>query len=97
MIVASKPMLQVNVHEAKTNLSRYLARAEAGETIVIAKGGKPIAHLTPLPGSTKDASTSDPRWFFGSMANDMVFSEQASREMDEEIAAMFDAAADKLE
>lgn len=35
----------VNVHEAKTHLSRLLARAEAGEEIVIARGGRPIAKL----------------------------------------------------
>ena len=39
--------MQVNVHEAKTHLSRLLARVEAGEEIVIAKAGKPIARLIP--------------------------------------------------
>lgn len=38
----------VNVHEAKTNLSKLLERAHAGEVIVIAKGGKPYARLGPL-------------------------------------------------
>jgi prevent-host-death family protein len=37
----------VNVHEAKTHLSRLLARVEAGEEITIARAGKPIALLTP--------------------------------------------------
>ena len=37
----------VNVHAAKTNLSRLLERAEAGEEIVIARAGKPIAKLVP--------------------------------------------------
>ncbi len=37
----------VNVHDAKTNLSRLLARVEAGERIVIARAGKPIAVLGP--------------------------------------------------
>jgi prevent-host-death family protein len=37
----------VNVHEAKTHLSRLLARVEAGEEIVIARAGKPIARLSP--------------------------------------------------
>lgn len=41
-------MTTVNVHEAKTNLSRLLARVEAGEEIVIARGGKPIARLEPF-------------------------------------------------
>ena len=38
----------VNVHEAKTHLSRLLARVEAGERIVIARAGHPIAELTPI-------------------------------------------------
>jgi len=43
-------MKTVNVHEAKTHLSRLLARAHAGEEIVIAKGGEPYARLVPLVG-----------------------------------------------
>ncbi len=38
-------MVTVNVHEAKTNLSRLLAQVEAGEDIVIARNGKPVARL----------------------------------------------------
>jgi len=38
----------VNIHEAKTHLSRLLARVQAGEDITIAKAGKPIARLTPI-------------------------------------------------
>ena len=38
-------MLTVNVHEAKTHLSRLLARVEAGEEVVIARNGKPVARL----------------------------------------------------
>ena len=38
----------VNVHEAKTHLSRLLARVEAGERIIIARAGHPIAELTPI-------------------------------------------------
>ena len=41
-------METINVHEAKTQLSRLLERAHAGEEIVIAKAGKPIARLCPL-------------------------------------------------
>jgi len=39
---------QVNVHEAKTHFSKLLARAGAGEEIVIAKAGKPVARLMPI-------------------------------------------------
>ncbi|MGH3086270.1 MAG: type II toxin-antitoxin system Phd/YefM family antitoxin [Rubrobacteraceae bacterium] len=37
----------VNVHEAKTHLSRLLERVSAGEEIIIAKSGKPVARLVP--------------------------------------------------
>ena len=39
---------RVNVHEAKTHLSRLLDRAAAGEEIVIARNGRPVARLVPL-------------------------------------------------
>ena len=41
-------MRTVNVHEAKTHFSRLIDAAHAGETIVVAKGGKPWARLVPL-------------------------------------------------
>ncbi len=40
-------MSVVNVHEAKTHLSRLLERVAAGEEIVIAKAGRPVARLVP--------------------------------------------------
>jgi prevent-host-death family protein len=39
---------QVNIHQAKTQLSKLVERANRGEEIVIAKAGKPIAKLVPL-------------------------------------------------
>jgi prevent-host-death family protein len=41
-------MASINVHAAKTNLSRLIDRAARGEDIVIARSGKPIARLTAL-------------------------------------------------
>jgi prevent-host-death family protein len=41
-------MSTVTIHAAKTNLSKLLARVEAGEEIVIARGRTPIARLTPI-------------------------------------------------
>jgi prevent-host-death family protein len=41
-------MAEVNVHEAKTHLSRLLRRVQAGEEIVIARGGVAIAKLVPV-------------------------------------------------
>lgn len=40
--------VMVNVHQAKTQLSRLLKRAHEGEEIVLAKAGKPYARLVPL-------------------------------------------------
>ncbi len=45
----------VNIHEAKTQLSRYVDQAAAGEEIIIARAGKPVARLVAL------AETSKPR------------------------------------
>ena len=41
-------METVNVHAAKTHLSRLLDRAQAGQEFVIAKAGRPVARLGPL-------------------------------------------------
>ena len=47
-------MIKVNVHQAKTQLSRLLARVSAGEEVVIAKSGKPIARLVPWDQNKKN-------------------------------------------
>lgn len=41
-------MAQFTVHAAKTNLSKLIARAEAGEEIVIVRGREPVAKLVPF-------------------------------------------------
>ncbi len=38
----------VNVHQAKTHFSKLLARVQAGEEIIIAKAGRPIAKIVPI-------------------------------------------------
>ena len=40
--------MQVNLHDAKTHLSRYVDQALAGEEVVIARAGKPLVKLVPL-------------------------------------------------
>ena len=42
-------MVRLNVHEAKTHLSRYLDRVEQGETILLCRHNRPIAEIRPLP------------------------------------------------
>ncbi|MDZ7621539.1 MAG: type II toxin-antitoxin system Phd/YefM family antitoxin [Candidatus Competibacteraceae bacterium] len=41
-------MQQVNIHEAKTQLSRLIELTQAGQEFIIAKAGKPVARLTPI-------------------------------------------------
>ncbi len=40
--------MQVNLHDAKTHLSRYVAQALEGEEVVIAKAGRPLVRLVPV-------------------------------------------------
>jgi len=42
----------VNIHDAKTHLSRLIERVEAGDEIVIARAGRPVARLVPLRRAT---------------------------------------------
>ena len=53
---------QVNVHDAKTNFSKLLARVQAGEEVVIARAGRPVARLVRYESPTRAA-------FFGSLAS----------------------------
>jgi prevent-host-death family protein len=46
-------MTNVNVHEAKTQLSKLLERVERGEEVVIARAGKPVAKLVPYEAEKK--------------------------------------------
>lgn len=40
--------MQINMHDAKTRLSKLVAAAEGGEEVVIARGGKPAVRLVPV-------------------------------------------------
>ena len=42
-------MIRLNIHEAKTHLSRHLARLKKGEMILLCKRNAPIAEIHPLP------------------------------------------------
>jgi prevent-host-death family protein len=72
----------VNIHAAKTHLSKLLERVERGETIVIARAGKPVAELTPVKPRVE--------FVFGGL-KDRVWSDDPDifAEKDTEIAEMF--------
>jgi prevent-host-death family protein len=88
--MSAKPVLQVNIHDAKTNLSRYLARVEAGETIMIARAGKPVARL--VPEATAEVKPEEGQKYpsiLGAKKGQWKYDEAVDRELDKEIEEMF--------
>jgi len=64
-------MSQVNIHDAKTHLSKLIEQAENGEEVIIARAGKPVARLTAITppargrrfGAMKGRAQVDERFF----------------------------------
>jgi prevent-host-death family protein len=79
-------MNTVNIHEAKTHLSRLVARVARGESFVIAKAGKPLACVIPL--DAKESSTSRLGFMKGETAVPKDFDEMGRGE----IATLFGTA-----
>ncbi len=75
-------MRQVNIHEAKTHLSRLVEEVAAGEEIVIAKAGRPIAKLVPL------ASELEPRQL-GSLRGKIWLADDFDAPLPEDVLASF--------
>jgi prevent-host-death family protein len=73
----------VNIHEAKTQLSQLLKQVEAGEEIMIAKSGLPVAKLSPLAAKAKVRQ-------FGS-GKDLIWMSPDFDEEDEALIKMFGA------
>lgn len=86
----------VNVHAAKTGLSKLIERAENGEEIIIARAGKPAVRLTPVASSatgveersTPFESRSLPSWV-GSMKGEIWIAPDAF-EPDEELIRLME-------
>lgn len=75
-------MITVNIHEAKTQLSKLIDRAVKGETFVIAKAGKPLVKVVGL-----DAPKAPRR--LGFLAGEIVVPKDFDRMGEAEIAALF--------
>jgi prevent-host-death family protein len=71
--------VNVNIHEAKTHLSRLLERVAAGERVVISKAGTPIADLVPHQATSVT---------FGGLKDEVTYSDQAFG-LDPDIQRMF--------
>lgn len=80
-------MPTVNIHEAKTHLSRLVERAVAGEPVVIAKAGKPLAKVVPL-----DAPAGGAVRRLGFLRGEFVVPEDFDRMAGDEITRQFGAA-----
>ena len=74
-------MLQMNIHEAKTHLSQLLEQIEAGEDVIIARHGKPVARL--IPYSAKPVQQREP----GSLRGKISFNEDFDAPLPDDIAS----------
>lgn len=72
--------VNVNIHEAKTHLSRLLERVAAGEHVVISKAGTPIADLVPHRAAPVR---------FGGLNGQITYDDDAFTELDADIQRMF--------
>ena len=82
--MAAEDLDSVNMHEAKTQLSRLVARVEGGEQIVITRAGKPAAKLVPVPEKL------GPRKLGGWEGKFEMPSDAEWEEMDREIEQLFE-------
>lgn len=77
-------METVNIHDAKTHLSRLVERAARGEAFVIAKAGRPMVKVVPL-----DAPEADQRRRLGFLKGRIAVPDDFDTMGDEAIAAAF--------
>lgn len=78
-------MRVVNIHEAKTHLSRLVEQAAEGESFVIAKAGKPMVRVVPLEDIVKEPPPSR----FGFLRGQLTVPVDFDRMGEEEIVKMF--------
>lgn len=76
-------MTTVNIHQAKTHLSRLVARVARGESFVIAKAGKPMARVVPFEAKESPADR------LGFMKGEIVVPEDFDQMGRDEIISMF--------
>ena len=74
--------MEVNIHHAKTNLSRLIVQAEAGDEVIIARAGKPVVKLVPVTAPT-------PRKFKAGALKGRLFVPDNFLDPDPELEALF--------
>lgn len=80
----AKELKVVNIHQAKTQLSRLVEEAANGESFVIAKAGKPMVKVTRL-----DDPEPKPKRQFGTLRGQMTIPEDFDTMFEDEIEKMF--------
>jgi len=75
--------MQVNLHDARTHLSRYVDRALAGEEVMIARAGEPLVRLMPV-------TDERPPRRLGFLAGSARVDADLKRDVEDELNAMFD-------
>ncbi len=75
---------KVNIHEAKTHLSRLIRRVLAGEEITIAKAGSPVARLVPIDPAARDREP-------GSAAGEIQIPPEFYEPLPDEVLEAFEA------
>jgi prevent-host-death family protein len=72
--------VNVNIHEAKTHLSRLLERVANGERVIISKAGRPVAELVPLQPTPVT---------FGGMRGELSYDDDSFAGLDPDIQRLF--------
>jgi len=78
-------MLTINIHDAKTHLSRLVDQAAQGEAFVIAKAGRPMVKVVPLEGNEAGSARR-----LGFMAGEISVPDDFDRMGGEEVAHLFE-------
>jgi prevent-host-death family protein len=76
-------MQQFNIYEAKTQLSKLVEQAHNGETIIIAKSGKPWAKIIPFDAPKK-------QFKFGTMKGKITISDDFNAPLPEDVLDLFE-------
>ena len=76
-------MGHVNIHAAKTHLSKLIDQAIAGEEVVIARAGKPVVKLVPIEAPT-------PRRVFGQLAGKLNVRDNFDDPLPDDLLALFE-------
>jgi len=74
--------MEVNIHEAKTHLSRLLEKVALGEEVIIAKAGTPVAKLVPVKSKKR-------KFKFGSAKGEFVVPDDFNDPLPKEIEDLF--------